>query len=287
MSAAGNEPPSAICARRRNGGGEEGERGDTLTGRHYSAETLALKILGPTPHRYSSQSRIRPAIPVFVGLLCLSAPLWAQIPPGEPPPGPLVQRIAIEGATVFTPDWLTGRHGLGEGTRLTRSTDEIARGIRDQYRDDGYTFATVDASLDDASGTLTITIDEAVRRHEVVGVGARANAHPGELPHARWVFNASRPIARLRRRWRRARRSRASRGRLHVLKTAAGACCGGLRARDRARWIFGTMGTRRMVLTCRRAHVGFGLHGTVFDKVRSTHLMERVRTRKRGRNGRG
>jgi surface antigen Omp85-like protein/surface antigen-like variable number repeat protein len=220
---------------------------------------------------------IRQAMPMWLGLLCLSAPLWAQVPKSEPPAGPVVQTIAIEGATVFTPAWLASRHGLAEGIRLTRTTDEIARQIRDHYRDEGYTFAAVDASLDQATGTLTIRIDEGrFDGIEVTGVGEYARKRileelaltPGE------VFNASQANRALEEALAYAQGAIARAEPTFALLNTAGTRVlqVALRARDqRIDAIVGTLGREDWYSPVDELNVGLGMHGTLFDKAAFNH----------------
>lgn len=72
----------------------------------------------------------------------------------------VIQNVRIEGASIYTVDEMSAHHQLAVGSRLTRSADEIAAEIADRYHDDGFTLATVTAALDEASGTLTVSIDE-------------------------------------------------------------------------------------------------------------------------------
>jgi hypothetical protein len=232
---------------------------------------------------------IRRAIRVCAGLLCLSAPLWAQVPPepsfdsaqdkpfdsahGEP----LIQRIAIEGATVYTPEWLATRHGLAPGTALTRMADAIAREIRDQYRDDGYTFAAATAGFDQGTGTLTITIDEGrFDGIEVVGVGDAARKRvledlalaPGE------VFNASQANRALEQALSYAQGAIARAEPTFTLFDTAGTRVlqVALRTRDqRIGAIVGTLGREDWYSPVDEVNVGFGLHGTLFDKAAFNH----------------
>ena len=210
-------------------------------------------------------------------MLGLSASPFAQTPAGDQPGGPVIQRVTIAGASVLTSEELVRRHDLTEGARLTRPTDEIARAIRDQYHADGFTFATVEASLDQASGTLTITIDEGrFDRVDVTGVGDDARRRildelaltPGEL------FNASQANRALDEALAFAQGAIARAEPTftllrdpgnHVLRVA-------LRTRDQRFSAFvGTHGREDWYSPVDELNIGFGFHGTVFDKAAFNH----------------
>ena len=183
------------------------ERGDAekrqfLPPRHrVSAACFRLEVAKPVEVlrnlRHSiivPDAMIRRAIGALVGVVWLSMPLFAQIPAGEPPDGPVIQAVRIEGASVFTTAELASRYDLAEGTRLNRSTDEIARAIRDRYHNDGYTFTTVEASFDPASGTLTITHRRRALRRCRRDRGRRGRAAAN---HGRTGAGARRGVQRL------------------------------------------------------------------------------------------
>jgi hypothetical protein len=122
------------------------------------------------------------ALPALLGLMLV-----------QQPAGPVIQAVRIDGASVYTSDEIASRYQLAAGTRLTRTPDELAAAIADRYHDEGYTLATVTATLDEA-GTLAIRIDEGrFDSIDVDGVPAEARTRlldsfalqPGE------VFNAS------------------------------------------------------------------------------------------------
>jgi hypothetical protein len=220
--------------------------------------------------------RYRPGA-ILVCLCWLSAPAFAQVPSGDRAPEPVIQKIDIVGASVFTPEELARRNGLAEGSSLTRSTDDLGRAIRTRYHDDGYTFATVEVSLELDSGTLTITIDEGrFDSVDVTGVGKDTRQRiaqdlalaPGE------VFNLS----------------QANRALDEALAFAQGAIARAeptftllgttgnrvlqvaLRTRDyRGGAFLGTQGREDWYSPVDELNVGFGVHGTLFDKVRFNH----------------
>ena len=223
---------------------------------------------------------IRRPIRLLVGTLCVSlgAPmtLFAQAAGDARLPAPLIQGIRIEGASVFTPEELARRHGLAEGAPLPRAADEIGQAIRKQYHADGFTFAQVKASVDQTSGILTITIDEGrFDTVDISGVGetrgcgsGRLALRPGEL------FNAS----------------QANRALDEALSFAQGAIARAeptftlirdpgnrvlrvaLQTRDlRVGAFLGTHGREDWYSPVDELNVGFGLHGTVFDKTAFNH----------------
>jgi hypothetical protein len=111
---------------------------------------------------------------VLLGVFVVSTPLLAQAPSDQQPAGPVIKNIQIEGASVYTADEIATRHGLMADSPLSRPIEEIASDIRRQYEKDGFTLASVDASLDEGSGTLTIRINEG--RFDAIDVsGVREN----------------------------------------------------------------------------------------------------------------
>ena len=206
---------------------------------------------------------------VLIGVLSLLAPLSAQ--------APIVQRVVIEGATIYAAEELAGRHGVAAGGPLTRPTEEIAAAVRRRYHDDGYTLASVTATLDETTGTLTIRIDEGrFDAVDVSGVGDNTRKRvledlalaPGE------VFNAS----------------QANRALDQALSFAHGAIGRAeptftivpdagrrvlqvaLRGRDSSSGPFlGTMGREDWYSPVDEVNLGVGFHGTVFDTSRFNH----------------
>lgn len=88
-----------------------------------------------------------------------AAPVRPQEPAASQPEQPVISDVRIQGASIYTPDDLRRRHGLEPGARLTKPPDAIGNDIRGRYAADGYSFAEVTATLDDAR-VLTIEIDE-------------------------------------------------------------------------------------------------------------------------------
>jgi hypothetical protein len=75
------------------------------------------------------------------------------------PEQPVISDIRIVGASIYTPEELQRRYGLIAGARLEEPVEEIEKSIKRRYKSDGYTYAVVDATLNEA-GVLTIEIDE-------------------------------------------------------------------------------------------------------------------------------
>lgn len=72
---------------------------------------------------------------------------------------PIIEGLRIEGATIFTPDEIERRFRLSIGARLPQPVDELGKDIQAHYARDGYTFARVAATMNEA-GVLRIAIDE-------------------------------------------------------------------------------------------------------------------------------
>ncbi|MGH9347485.1 MAG: POTRA domain-containing protein [Vicinamibacterales bacterium] len=89
-----------------------------------------------------------------------AAPVRRQDPAAAlQPEHPILTDVRILGASIYTPDELRRRHGLEPGVRLKEPPEAIGNHIRRRYAADGYSFAQVAATLDDARA-LTIEIDE-------------------------------------------------------------------------------------------------------------------------------
>ena len=89
-----------------------------------------------------------------------------------------VRHIQVAGATELEPqDAIEATH-VHTGEPLPEGTgdmDRLAKAVEQHYQDKGYPFARAHASFDDATGTLTITIDEGViDAVEFQGVSERA-----------------------------------------------------------------------------------------------------------------
>lgn len=214
---------------------------------------------------------IRPISVAVLGCVLQAAPLLAQ---GE---GPLMNAVRIEGASVYSAGEIAARHRIVSGSRLPAAVEKLAADVREQYHNDGYTFATVDASLDEPTRTLVIRIDEG--RYDVVEVSGVADAarerildglalHPGD------IFN----------------RSQANRALDEALAFAQGA----IERADPAFTLVSDAGRRVLHVALRsRTHetdgfagsqgredwyspvdalnAGFGFHSTLFDRTKFNH----------------
>jgi outer membrane protein insertion porin family len=81
----------------------------------------------------------------------------------DPPPqglAPVLQRLVIENATVFSPEDVAWLLHLRTGARLPASPEEIADRVKRLYEKEGYTATTVSQRFDESSGTLTLTVNE-------------------------------------------------------------------------------------------------------------------------------
>ena len=90
--------------------------------------------------------------------LLTAAPLCAQDPVAEAQP--TLRRLVIENATVFTPEDIAWLVHLRTGTPLPAPPAEIAARIKRLYEKEGYTAVTVAERFDEATGTLTLTVNE-------------------------------------------------------------------------------------------------------------------------------
>jgi hypothetical protein len=90
-----------------------------------------------------------------------AADAFGQDPaPASPQPEqPVLSDIRIVGASIYSAEELQRRHGLAAGTRLDEPPETVADRIRKYYASNGYSFATVTATLDEAK-VLTVEIDE-------------------------------------------------------------------------------------------------------------------------------
>ena len=105
----------------------------------------------------------RTCVVLLVAVVSLApAPLRAQDPaPAPPSPALILQSIQINGVTLYLDDEIARRAGLEQvGQGIGRSAEEIAEAVRQVYREDGFTLATVNATLDETTGRLTISVDE-------------------------------------------------------------------------------------------------------------------------------
>jgi len=96
--------------------------------------------------------------------------LFAQDPPRQSQPGPVLNDLVLENATVFTRDDVVWLLGLRIGDRMPGSPEDVADLLRRQYEHEGYT-AAVKPAFDPRTGRLTLAIREGrIDEIEVVGV---------------------------------------------------------------------------------------------------------------------
>ncbi|MBI4266393.1 MAG: BamA/TamA family outer membrane protein [Acidobacteria bacterium] len=238
----------------------------------------AKQMLPTSQGRNSAYHGISRASPWLVLALLLPwSAASAQDAPAPQPERPLLQALRIEGASVYTTAEIATRHRLALGAPLTRDPEAIARDIRNRYRDDGYTLATVTAAFDQPTGTLAIDIDEG--RFDAIDVSGVRDAarerlledialQPGEifnasqanraldeaLAFAQGAIQRAEPTFTL-----------ASDAGRRVLRIA-------LRTRDHEHGAFaGTRGREDWYSPVDALNFGLGFHGTIFDQTRFNH----------------
>ncbi len=91
-----------------------------------------------------------------------AAPTAAQQTPLPAPPRPIVRAAHVSGAHELAERVVLGAAHVSPGEPLPDAPEEMARDIERRYHDDGYTYARVDASFDEGTGTLDVTVDEGV-----------------------------------------------------------------------------------------------------------------------------
>jgi outer membrane protein assembly factor BamA len=100
-------------------------------------------------------------------------PLFAQDSPPQPQPGPVLNDLVVQNATVFTRDDVLWLLGLRIGERLPGSPEDMADLLRRRYGHEGYTAVAVESSFDSQAGRLTLAVREGrIDEIEVVGVPA-------------------------------------------------------------------------------------------------------------------
>jgi outer membrane protein assembly factor BamA len=91
------------------------------------------------------------------------AGLLAQPPePSPPASAPAVRSITTSGVKEIPERTILAAARLKVGEPLPDTPDNISRTIEHHYRDEGYAFARATTRFDDASGALTVTIDEGI-----------------------------------------------------------------------------------------------------------------------------
>jgi hypothetical protein len=120
----------------------------------------------------------------------------AQDKPREQPQ-PTLERLVLEGTTVYSREDVLWLLDLREGTPLPKSPSEIAAALQDRYARDGYTEARVEARLDGSQ--LTLHADEGrIDDVELLGVSAdqasklrrRLAVKPGDIYNKRTIGQA-------------------------------------------------------------------------------------------------
>src|SRR6185503_5574747 len=95
--------------------------------------------------------------------LVAPAALCAQdVPLPSAQPAPVVRSITISGTKEISTPVLQAPLGVRVGEPLPISPAQLVEKIERQYHDGGYTFARAHAEFDDASGSLTVAVDEGV-----------------------------------------------------------------------------------------------------------------------------
>jgi hypothetical protein len=85
-----------------------------------------------------------------------------DVPVGTQEQRPIVRSVVIAGAKELSEPALLDAAGLKRGQPLADTPDHISERILSRYRNEGYTFARVNAQFDATSGVLSMTIDEGV-----------------------------------------------------------------------------------------------------------------------------
>ena len=99
----------------------------------------------------------RSAVAVAGVWLSLLLPIAAA---AQAPPPPPIRALHIAGAREISSQAIQDALRVQVGEPLVGTPEHIAEMVTRQYRDEGYLFARVKAAFDEASGTLTLDIDE-------------------------------------------------------------------------------------------------------------------------------
>jgi outer membrane protein assembly factor BamA len=131
-----------------------------------------------------------------VALSCVPPQVRAEAPfQAQLQPPALLKSVGIDGAQELDRDSILEAGRLHIDAPLPETPDDIADRIERHYRDEGFTFAEVTAAFDEASGTLTLTVEEGrIDDVEFTGVsGERARSLAADFAmRAGDVFNRSR-----------------------------------------------------------------------------------------------
>ena len=219
---------------------------------------------------------MRGCVAVVLAFIWMCTPAFAQNDSGQTAPN-ILKTVHIEGATVYSIEEITSRHQLIVGEPLDRAPEQIAKEVQRRYEEDGFTLATVESTVNQATGTLTIAIDEG--RFDTVDVsGVRDDLRarilgdlalpPGE------IFNASQANRALEQALAFAQGAIERAQPTFTLVSDAGrrVLQVALRARDHESGAFlGTRGREDWYSPVDALNVGLGFHGTVFDTTRFNH----------------
>jgi outer membrane protein assembly factor BamA len=96
-------------------------------------------------------------------LLVLAVALLPQSAAAQTPvpqPGPVLDKLVLEGATIFSHDDVLWLLEIRMGERLPGTPEEVAESLQRRYERDGYSAARVTASYDEVARTLTLQVDE-------------------------------------------------------------------------------------------------------------------------------
>jgi len=88
-----------------------------------------------------------------------AAGAFQEAAPALQPEQPVLTDVRIVGASVYTAEELQRRYDIAPGMRLEQPVERVAERIQKRYARDGYSFAKVKVTLDDAK-VLTIEVDE-------------------------------------------------------------------------------------------------------------------------------
>jgi len=145
-------------------------------------------------------------VALVLGAICLARSAEAAEPaqdaqppqPSQPPAeSQLLQRLELEGATVYSRDDVIWLLGLREGTTFSDAPDVVAGSLQDHYARDGYTEARVTATFD--RGVLTLRVAEGriddielqgLDEHQAERFRDRFAIKPGDIYNTRAVGQA-------------------------------------------------------------------------------------------------
>ena len=101
-------------------------------------------------------------VAIAVGLWALAASAPAQELPQPPGATRTIRSVIITGTRELSRDAVRDAVPVQTGEPTSESLEHIAEAVQRRYRDDGYSFARVTPLFDEATGTLSLTIDEGV-----------------------------------------------------------------------------------------------------------------------------